>query len=261
MSTRWILGIAGTLAIGGLTVLGCSTAGAQQKPAGQAKPPAGQAGKPAGQQAKPGPGGKPGKPGAAARVKPAAGVPIRSVQDRKVVDKMWVATRSPARPDPFALLQKERSYEAYAAAQLRAQRSGTFPNYYVEPPDRPETFVNEQQPYRRLAAVLIGESISALIDMGDGRGLQRIRPGQRIPNTEWIVASIDSDKAVLVRVETSRKRPTEVVVRLESPPRTLAQPARPGAAQPAGDSPGAGAPGAGQQGAPQRGRGRGRAGM
>lgn len=253
MSIRWIIGIAGTLAVGGAAVIGCSTAGAQQKPPAptgqQAKPPAGQA-------AGPGPGGKPAKPGAIARSRPVAGVPIRSVEDRKVVDKMWVAMKSPPRADPFALLQKERAYEAYASAQVRAQRAGTFPNYYVEPPERLQTFINEQQPYRRLAAVLIGESISALIDMGDGRGLQRIRPGQRIQGTEWIVSSIDADKAVLVRVPNSRKRPSEVVVRLESPPRSVPQAG--GGAAPQGE----GAPAGGQPAMPQRGRGgRGRAGL
>lgn len=231
MNIRWIVGVMGAVGAGAVALLGSSLAGAQQQPPKAAPPKPGQQGRPA----------------APARVKPSAGVPIRSVTDRKVVDAMWKVTTSPARSDPFALLPKERAYEAFAAAQVRAQRVGTFPNYYVERPEQTQPIVTEHQPYRRLAAVLIGESISALIDMGDGRGMQRIRPGQRIQGTEWIVASIDSDKAVLVRIPTSRKRPGEVVVRLESPPRGL-----PGQAP---------VNGGGEQQAPPANVGRGRLGM
>jgi hypothetical protein len=70
----------------------------------------------------------------------------------------------------------------------------------------------EPQPYRRLAGVIVGDSVLALIDMGDGQ-LKLIRPGQDIDG--WHVESIDSDKAILTR--GGNRLPHQVVVRLESP--------------------------------------------
>jgi hypothetical protein len=83
----------------------------------------------------------------------------------------------------------------------------------VESPE-PQDFP-EPQPYRRLAGVVVGDSVLALIDMGDGT-LRVIRPGETIEGTEWRVASIDSDKAILRR--SGNRTPRQVIVRLESPP-------------------------------------------
>jgi bifunctional DNA-binding transcriptional regulator/antitoxin component of YhaV-PrlF toxin-antitoxin module len=71
--------------------------------------------------------------------------------------------------------------------------------------------VIEPQPFRRLAGIMVGDSVLAIIDMGDGN-LQIVRPGQQIPGTEWTVASIDEEKAVLRR--SGNKKPKEVVVPL-----------------------------------------------
>ena len=93
---------------------------------------------------------------------------------------------------------------------------GWYPNIAEEPVEATTTLELEPQPPRRLAGILVGESITALIDMGDGTGLQPIRPGQEIKSgsTTWIVQSIDEEKAILRRVGDD-KRPKYVVVRLE----------------------------------------------
>jgi hypothetical protein len=117
--------------------------------------------------------------------------------------------------DPFALMAEERGFELSQTSERFAAESGGFSFDYVPPVDVVPTVVNEPQPYRRLAGVIVGDSVLALIDMGDGR-LEIIRPGQRIPNSEWTVVSIDEEKAVLRR--SGNKLPRQITVRLESPP-------------------------------------------
>lgn len=232
-SRNALLSMGAVALVGGVIVAGCAiSVGQQQPPKPQPGQPQGQ--KPAGQP-------NPGQPGAGAakggppppRKKPLAGVPIRAVSDPAVVAKMIPRGPFVARRDPFALLPIEAAFDKYAAAIVRARSAPSFPMYYRAVPERVEVTPVEQQPYRRLAAILIGESVSALIDMGDGRGMIRIRPGQRIPGSEWIVDSIDNEKAVLRRIPESKKRPTEVIVRLESPPRGLG-----GGITPPGGAPG-----------------------
>lgn len=119
------------------------------------------------------------------------------------------------RNDPFALLAEERAFESKQSAERVLSESGGWRFDYEAPAPVDDVEVLEPQPYRRLAGVIVGESVLALIDMGDGR-LEIIRPGQRIPNSEWVVVSIDEDKAVLRR--PGNRLPRQIVVRLESPP-------------------------------------------
>jgi hypothetical protein len=96
-----------------------------------------------------------------------------------------------------------------------------------------------------LAGILIGETITALIDMGDNSGLQTIRPGQEIRsgNTTWVVQSIDEEKAILRRKE-GNIRPKYVVVRLEdSASAANPAPTGGGSANPRGGGGGGGAGG------------------
>lgn len=123
------------------------------------------------------------------------------------------------RNDPFALLAEEKSFEASQSSERVLAEAGPWRFDYEEPVDTNPEPVFEQQPYRRLAGVIVGESVLAIIDMGEGRPPEIIRPGQRIPNSEWTVVSIDEDKAILRR--TGNKLPKEIVVRLESPPAGL----------------------------------------
>jgi len=141
-----------------------------------------------------------------------AGVPIKEPPAGGVVWAQLVAGRSfSQRPDPFALQSKERSFEVGQTAERLFSADGWRTDFVPrdETPVIPEI---EPQPLRRLAGVIVGDSVLALIDMGDGQ-LQLIRPGQEIQG--WRVVSIDGDKAVLRR--SGNKLPREIVVLLQEP--------------------------------------------
>jgi hypothetical protein len=59
---------------------------------------------------------------------------------------------------------------------------------------------------------MVGTSVLAMIDMGDGR-IEIVRPGQEIG--EWTVVSIDLEKAVLTR--KGSKKPHTIEVPLQKP--------------------------------------------
>jgi len=121
------------------------------------------------------------------------------------------------RADPFTLTAEEQAYDkAQEAERVMASMGGMTVEYDLPPEKTDDVAPQEPQPYRRLAGVVVGDSVLALIDMGDGRGLKVIRPGMKVPDTEWTVVSIDEDKAVLTR--EGPNAPHRVVVRLESPP-------------------------------------------
>jgi hypothetical protein len=131
--------------------------------------------------------------------------------------KMLVASRPfTMRSNPFALHPEEQAFERRQLGERLVQSEGFFGLRYTPPPEVDNRPVFEEQPYRRLAGVIVGESVLAIIEMGDGQAPLIIRPGQRIPNSEWTVVSIDEDKAVLRR--SGNKLPKEIVVRLESKP-------------------------------------------
>jgi hypothetical protein len=99
-----------------------------------------------------------------------------------------------------------------------------------------------------LAGVLVGDTVSAIIVMEDG-STHLIKPGMRIPNSPWRVLSIDEEKAVLRRAGTVK--PTQIIVRLETPPGGVptgggggrgpgGAPGNPGGAGGAGGRPGGG---------------------
>jgi hypothetical protein len=105
----------------------------------------------------------------------------------------------------------------------------------------------EVQPYRRLAGILVGETVSAILIMENGEP-HIVKPGYRIPNSEWTVVSIDQDKAILRR--GGSKKPNEITVRLESPPAGTGG-GRPGGQQGGGNTGGI-SPGTGTGGGPPR---------
>lgn len=129
---------------------------------------------------------------------------------------MSVATRA----NPFALLGTEVSYDR---SQLAASLSDQMGFYSLvgeskTPPPQP-SFQYVEEPTRRLAGVMIGETVSALIDMNEGGQMQIIRPGSVVKNAAgqdtWVVESIDEEKAILRRLNREI-RPTHIVVRLQT---------------------------------------------
>jgi len=153
------------------------------------------------------------------------GVPVKGPTDPKVVAQavaermqMLLASKTlkPARSDPFALRPDEKQFDTVQSGERVLAESGWRQDFTVTSPF-PETPapVLEQQPYRRLSGVVIGDSVLALIDMGNGNSYL-IHPGESIPDSEWKVVSIDMDKAVLHR--GGNVLPHDVVVRLELPP-------------------------------------------
>lgn len=125
-----------------------------------------------------------------------------------------------SRPNPFFLLGPEMAFEKdqFAANMTASMGFYRMAGESKAQPVQP-TFINEPQPPRRMAGVLIGESVSGLIDMNDGTpGLKVIRPGTELKNAngqvEWVVQSIDEEKAILVRKDANRY-PRRVVVRLQ----------------------------------------------
>lgn len=119
-----------------------------------------------------------------------------------------------ARPDPFALHPSEVAFDRSQGAERLFTDLGGFSVRFEPPVETVVVPTIEEQPYRRLAGVIVGESVSALIDMGDGQGLKIINPGQVING--WTVVSIDENQAVLRR--GGNILPREVIVRLESAP-------------------------------------------
>ncbi|MCW5939756.1 MAG: hypothetical protein KF884_00475 [Fimbriimonadaceae bacterium] len=139
------------------------------------------------------------------------------------------------RRDPFSLTGQELAFQKSQTTERLMTDMGTFSIFYQEPPPPPEeTVAEEPLPAWRLAGVIIADGAAALLDMG-GRVID-IRPGMRIPDTEWRVVSIDTEKAVLRR--PANRRPSTFVVPLVG--------RLPGGG---GGGEGAGAPGGGEQGA------------
>lgn len=145
-----------------------------------------------------------------------AGVPVPEAADPTYSETMKLAEQRPfaTRGDVFALLGPERRFDQSERANRIFGQLGDFSNEYTPPEEKPAPEEQrEPQPYRRLAGILLGDSVMAIIEMESG-GPQLVRPGQQIPNSEWTVVSIDSEKAILRR--GGNKLPREIAVPLES---------------------------------------------
>jgi len=131
--------------------------------------------------------------------------------------RLVVAKYGTARQDPFALKPSEKKFEVDQESARVMNSMGGWTVMFTPPEEKNPNagLINEPQPYRRLSGIIVGDSVYALLDNGDGQPII-IRPGMKIPGSDWTVASIDSEKAVLRR--SGNKLPRQVVVRLESPP-------------------------------------------
>ena len=148
-----------------------------------------------------------------------AGVPVTMVADPTFErTKLLSATRYfGRRSDPFSLLAPERAFEARQQVErARQEYGGWFGSEFdmdaagVLGTPQPQTIV-EPQPYRRLSGILLGNGVAALIEWEDGRVFE-VTPGSQIPGTEWVVISIDAERAILRR--SGNRLPKEVIVRL-----------------------------------------------
>lgn len=122
------------------------------------------------------------------------------------------------RADAFRLLRQESAYEASQRAERLVQETGGYLTLWTPPPPPPPLPPTEQiepQPYRRLSGILIGDTVVAIMELEDSTSII-VRPGTKIPNTEWTVVALDADKAVLRR--PGNQKPTQIVVKLENPP-------------------------------------------
>jgi len=176
------------------------------------------------------------------------GTPVVRSGDPSIVAGLVASRNIGSRPDPFALLPQERRFDLAQRAE-RFQEASGWSVMFEEPVEVTSADdTPEPQPYRRLAGILIGDTVSAILIMENGDA-HIIRPGMRIPNSPWRVVSIDEEKAVLRRAGT--RKPTQIVIRLETPPGGVPNP---GGGLPGGGGRPAGG-GEGIEGGPRGGRG------
>jgi len=127
------------------------------------------------------------------------------------------------RNNPFAMFGEELQFQTgirfeNILSQLPQNEGYPYAELMFSPPPRvtPVELVEpEPQPYRRLSGIYFGDTVSAIIEMEDGKPYL-VYPGSRVGDTEWYVESIDAEKAVLVR--SGNKVPKRIIVRLETPP-------------------------------------------
>ncbi len=119
------------------------------------------------------------------------------------------------RSNPFALSADELKFDQLQTSERFLAESGHFPNSFELPEDKPEDVITqEEQPYRRISGIVIGDAIYAILEE-NGRSTI-IRPGSTIPDTNWVVVSIDRDGVTLRR--SGNIQPNEITVRLEVAP-------------------------------------------
>lgn len=186
--------------IGGLFVAGCGDEGVHSSAFAQQPPAASPAGASAAKTSK---------------LNADAGVPISVANKPTAFEDAKQATFG-TRKNAFSLLPGEVKFNNEQAAARLVSDSGGFSMMYEPPPPKPdEETIVEPQPRRRLAGILLGDAVIALIQMEDGR-VYDVHPGSKIPNSEWTVVSIDQERAVLRR--SGNKLPKQIEVKLESGP-------------------------------------------
>jgi|SRR5579862_3658518 len=120
------------------------------------------------------------------------------------------------RQDPFGLSPQEKAFDLQQETERLVQEGGTMATDYEPPPPPDDTpLAEEPQPYRRVSGILVGDSVLAIIEMGEGSPVI-VRPGEYVPNTPWFVVSIDEEKVVLRR--KGPVNPKQITIRLEQRP-------------------------------------------
>lgn len=144
-----------------------------------------------------------------------AGTPILGAEAqagdvKTLADSMYFGMRS----NPFALLMAEAVFDKNQLGYSVINNAGGWSVYFEEPelPPVEDEIPVEPIPVWRLSGVLIGDGVTAILDMGN-QTIQ-IRPGMTIPGTNWTVVSIDEERAILRR---PGEEPNEMAVPLGGP--------------------------------------------
>ena len=88
------------------------------------------------------------------------------------------------RHDPFSLSPQEMAFDQSQTTERLLQQGGNMETMYVSPPPPDDTPPPvEPQPYRRVSGILVGDSVVAIIEMGDGKPPVIVRPGTEI---RWV---------------------------------------------------------------------------
>ncbi len=173
-----------------------------------------------------------------------AGVPVTQSADAAEYVKLAAVTsgkypKHDANGSAFKLRGSELEYEAQQGMERVFSSSG-FAVEYEEQEVIPPVARFEAAPFRRLSGIVVGVSVIALLEMLDGTTML-IRPGMAIPGTQWVVQSIDEEKAIMRRNTKENVQPKLVVVRLETAP--IGTGFAPPIGGPGQGGPGQGAPG------------------
>lgn len=158
------------------------------------------------------------------------GVPVNPPANPNDIPNLLASESVHTRVDPFALTPQEVAFDRAQTSERLVSQDGPMMTLF-EPPGAPTlpVLVEEQQPYRRVSGIIVGDAVYAVIEMGDNQPPHIVHPGDRIG--EWVVVSIDEERVILRR--GGNVNPKEVEVRLEQLP--------PGAGGGGGASSGAGA--------------------
>lgn len=138
--------------------------------------------------------GAPAVPGAPGTAPAVPGVAATGKPDIFAIAK---AMSFGVRSNPFALLGSEVSFDRIQTAARIIDETGGFRSDYEPQPDVQEDAVKEQieVPNWRLAGVIVGDAVVALLDTGSR--VVEIRPGSPVPETEWVCIAVDTETAVL----------------------------------------------------------------
>jgi hypothetical protein len=137
----------------------------------------------------------------------------KSMDPKRLQGLIAATNRFGSRQNPFALSADEIAFDRLQASEKLLQDGGNFGTQFELPESREteETVAFQEQPIRRLSGIVIGDAVYAILEENGSSTI--IYPGFQVPNSDWTVASIDSEKAVFRR--DPKLRPNEIEVRLQ----------------------------------------------
>ena len=146
-----------------------------------------------------------------------AAVPVSPSTGPIQQSEMGAGREFGSRQNPFRLLPPEAEYDLSQRTEFFLGQAGSWTNptevSLASLREIEEPIVIEPVPLWRLSGVIIGEGVLALLDTG--LAVHEVRPGTQVPDSEWMVVSIDSEHALLRR--EGNKLPREFAVGLKGP--------------------------------------------